>query len=98
VENVGRIDVGKRVEELNTEMRALDAAAVWPIGGIILGLVVKRYLAPEALTGEGEITIDGEKMEVLLERLEDRIVRDRAGFDEWIKENPEALEEVWEGE
>ena len=98
MENIERIDVGKKVDELNLDMRALDAAAVWPIGGIILGLALKRYLAPEALTGPGDIVIDGEKIEVLLERLEERIVRDRAGFDEWIKENPGALEEEWVAE
>jgi hypothetical protein len=97
VENTERIDVGEIPDDINRNMRALDAAAVWPIGGITLGLALKSYLAPEALTGEGKIVIDGEKIEVLLERLEERIVRDRAGFDEWIKENPGALEEVWEG-
>ena len=78
MENIDGVDVGKRIEELNTEMRGLDIAALWPIGGIILGRTLKRYLTPEAIPGEGEIAIDGEKIEVLLECLEGRILADRA--------------------
>jgi hypothetical protein len=92
MENTEFVDVGKRIEELNTEMRSLDLAAVFPLGGIILARTLKRYLSPEAVEGDGEVRVDGETVEALCERLGERIVRDREGFDEWIKEHPEELE------
>ena len=61
MENTEFVDVGKRIEDLNTEMRGLDVAAVFPLGGIILASTLKRYLSPEAVEGDGEVRVDGRR-------------------------------------